>query len=95
MKVLTKYSSGGYRLSVEPEGDLGEDDCHDAGQVSLDHKVANLPLQVEVGRHDSVFTCRETMRRKYTDENVCDNCIFLHKCLKRLLSLLGVSAKIQ
>lgn len=70
MKVLTKYSSGGYRLSVEPEGDLGEDDCHDAGQVSLDHKVANLPLQVEVGCHDGVLTCRQGSSRTNTGESV-------------------------
>lgn len=55
--TLTKHSPGGHRLPVEPEGDLGEDDGHDAGQVRLDHEVADLPLQMEMGRHDRVFAC--------------------------------------
>jgi len=36
---------------------LGENDGHDAGKVRLDHKVADLPLEVEVSRHDGVFAC--------------------------------------
>lgn len=55
-KPLTEHSSGRHRLSIEPEGDLGQDDRHDAGQIRLDHKVADLPLQMEVSRHDRVFT---------------------------------------
>lgn len=53
---LTKYSSGWNRLSVQPEGHLGQDDGHDARQVRLNHKITDLPLQVEVGCHHSVLT---------------------------------------
>lgn len=59
-RALTKDGPGRHRLSVEPEGDLGEDDGHDAGQVRLDHKVADFPLQVELSRHDCVFTWRRS-----------------------------------
>lgn len=55
--ALTEHSPGRNRLPVEPEGHLREDDSHDAGQVRLDHEVADLPLQVEMGRHDRVLAC--------------------------------------
>lgn len=54
---LTEHSPGRDGLSVEPEGHLGEDDGHDAGEIRLDHKVTNFPLQVEVGRHHDVLSC--------------------------------------
>lgn len=57
---LTKHRAGRDGLPVEPEGDLGQDDSHDAGQVGLDHKVPNLPLEVEVRGHDDVFPCRDS-----------------------------------
>lgn len=57
---LTKNRAGRDGLPVEPEGDLGQDDSHDAGQVGLDHKVPDLPLQVEVRGHDDVFACRDS-----------------------------------
>ncbi len=56
---LTKNRPGWNRLSVEPEGHLGQDDGHDARQVRLNHKITDLPLQVEVGRHHSVLTCED------------------------------------
>jgi len=43
---------------------LGQNDSHEAGHVSLNHKVTNLPLQVEMGHHDCVLTCRGTMKQK-------------------------------
>lgn len=54
---LTKDSSGRDGFSVQPERHLREDDGHDAGQIRLDHKVANFPLQVEVSGHDHVLSC--------------------------------------
>lgn len=57
---LTKNRAGRDGLPVEPEGDLGQDDGHDAGQVGLDHKVPDLPLEVEVCGHDDVFPCRDS-----------------------------------
>lgn len=54
---LTKDSPGRDGFSVEPERHLGQDDCHDAGQICLDHKVTNFPLQVEVGCHHDVLSC--------------------------------------
>lgn len=54
--TLTKDSSCRYRFSVEPKGDLGENNCHYAWQVSLNHKIANLSLQVEVSSHNNIFS---------------------------------------
>lgn len=56
---LTKNRAGRDGLPVQPEGHLGQDDGHDAGQVGLDHKVPDLPLEVEVCGHDDVFPCRD------------------------------------
>lgn len=53
--TLTEHGAGGNGLSVQPEGDLRQYDGHDAREVRLNHKVANLPLQVEVRRHHHVF----------------------------------------
>lgn len=62
---LTKDSPGRDGFSVEPERHLGQDDCHDAGQICLDHKVTNFPLQVEVGCHHDVLSCgRQTEHMK-------------------------------
>lgn len=52
---LTKNCSGGDGLPVQPEGDLGQDYGHDAGQVGLDDKVPDLPLEVKVRGHDNVL----------------------------------------
>lgn len=57
---LTEHRAGRDGLPVEPEGHLGQDDGHDAGQVGLDHKVPDLPLEVEVSGHDDVFPCRDS-----------------------------------
>lgn len=53
--LLTKHSSCWNRFSVEPEGHLWQYHCHDARQVSLDDKVTNLPLQMEVCSHNNIF----------------------------------------
>lgn len=55
--TLTEHGPGRDGLSVQPEGHLGQDHRHDAGQVGLDDEVAYLPLQVEVGGHDGVLAC--------------------------------------
>lgn len=57
-RALTKDGPGWDRFTVEPEWDLWQNDSHEARHVGLNHKVTNLPLQVEVGHHDSVLTCR-------------------------------------
>ena len=59
--VRTEHGPRRHRLLVDPEGHLGEDDGHDAGDVRLDHEVAHLPLEVEVNRHHHVLTCRSTL----------------------------------
>lgn len=46
------------RLFINPEGHLGEDNCHYAGDVCLDHEVAHFTFQVEVHRHHHIFTWR-------------------------------------
>lgn len=56
LQRLTEDGPGRDGLLVDPEGDLGQDDCHDAGDVGLNEKEAHLPLQVEVNRHDDVLT---------------------------------------
>jgi len=55
--ILTKHSPSWHRFSVQPERHLGKNDGHDAWEVRLDDKVANLPLQMEMSRHHCVFTC--------------------------------------
>lgn len=60
MHRLTEDGPGRDGLLVDPEGDLGQDDRHDAGDVGLDEEEAHLPLQVEVNRHDDVLTWRRT-----------------------------------
>lgn len=52
---LTKNCSGGDRFPVQPEGDLGQDYSHDAGQVGLDDEVPDLPLEVKVCGHDNIL----------------------------------------
>jgi len=53
---LTKDRPGRHGLSVQPERHLGEDDGHDAGQVSLDDKITDFSLQVKMSRHYCIFT---------------------------------------
>lgn len=60
---LTKDGPCRHRLPVEPEGNLRQDDGHEAGHVGLDDEVADLPLQVEVSHHDGVLTCRKQQDR--------------------------------
>lgn len=55
---LTKDGPGRDGLLVDPEGHLGQDDRHDAGDVGLDQEEAHLPLQVEVHCHDDVLACQ-------------------------------------
>lgn len=55
---LTEDGSGRNGLFVDPEGNLSEDDGHDAGDVGLNQEETHLPLQMEVDSHDDVFTCR-------------------------------------
>lgn len=43
---------------IYPEGHLGEDYCHYAGDIRLNHEVAHFPFQVEVDRHHHIFTWR-------------------------------------
>lgn len=59
LRTLTKHSPGWDRLSVQPKGHLRQDHGHYARKVGLDDEVPDLPLQMEMGRHDCVFTCKE------------------------------------
>lgn len=45
-------------LFIYPEGHLGEDHCHYAGDICLNHEVAHFTFQVEVDCHHHIFTCR-------------------------------------
>lgn len=54
----TEDGSGRNGLLVDPEGNLSEDDGHDAGDVGLNQEETHLPLQMEVDGHDDVLPCR-------------------------------------
>lgn len=72
LRVLTEDGPSRHRLSVEPEGHLGQDDGHEAGHVRLDHKVADLPLQKEARHHDGVLAWGredEVRRTRKRDES--------------------------
>lgn len=56
--ILTEDCSSRDWFLIYPEGHLGEDYCHDAGDIRLNHEVAHFPLQVEVHCHHHVFTWR-------------------------------------
>lgn len=43
-------------LFIYPEGHLGEDYCHYAGDIRLNHEVAHFSFQVEVDCHHHIFT---------------------------------------
>lgn len=51
---LTKHRPRRDRLPVQPEGDLGQNDGHEARHVGLDDEVSDLSLQVEVSHHHCV-----------------------------------------
>lgn len=59
-KRLTENSSRWNRLPIEPEGDLRENDRHDAWQVCLDHKITNFSFQVEIRCHDNILSWKRT-----------------------------------
>lgn len=50
------------RFFVYPEGHLGEDYCHYAGDIRLNHEVAHFTFQVKVDRHHHIFTWRINKR---------------------------------
>lgn len=43
---------------------MGEDNCHDAGQIRLNHKIANFSFQVEVRCHYYIFSCRRQKKEE-------------------------------
>lgn len=53
--ALTEHSASGNRFSVQPEGDLRQNDSHDAREVGLNHKIANFPFQMEICCHHYIF----------------------------------------
>lgn len=72
--IRTEDCSSRDRFFIYPEGHLGEDYCHDAGDIRLNHEVAHFPLQVEVYCHHHVFTWRiaidvtvDSFHKKQTD----------------------------
>lgn len=83
----TKNSACRDGLSVEPKRDLGQDDGHYARQVRLDHKVSNLPLQMEMGSHHCIFTYygrRETYCKRWEETR------WIHVVLCLLANILPV-----
>lgn len=52
---LTEHSASGNRFTVQPEGDLRQNDSHDAREVGLNHKVADFPFQMEICCHHYIF----------------------------------------
>lgn len=63
--ALTEHGASRDRFSVQPEGDLRQNDGHDAREVGLNHEIANFPFQMEIRCHHNIFTCsrrRETER---------------------------------
>lgn len=71
----TEDGSGRNGLFVDPEGNLSEDDGHDAGDVGLNQEETHLPLQMEVNGHDDVFPCR---RQTGSQEGLRDTRAALH-----------------
>lgn len=53
--ALTEHGASGNRFSVQPEGDLRQNDSHDAREVGLNHKIANLSFQMEICCHHYIF----------------------------------------
>lgn len=53
---LTEDSACRHRLPVQPEGDLRENDGHYAGEIRLDHEIANFPFQMEIRCHHYIFS---------------------------------------
>lgn len=53
----TKAHSSWGCIHVDPEGDPGQDDDEQAGDVHLDQVVAHLSLQVELNFDAGEFTC--------------------------------------
>lgn len=53
--ALTEHSTSGNRFSVQPEGDLRQNDSHDAREVGLNHKIADFPFQMEICCHHYIF----------------------------------------
>ena len=51
--------SSGHRVDVHPEGDPGDDDDEDGGQVGLDHVKAQRPFQVQLGEQAAVVTWKK------------------------------------
>lgn len=63
--ALTEHGASRDRFSVQPEGDLRQNDGHDAREVGLNHEIANFPFQMEICCHHNIFACsgrRETER---------------------------------
>lgn len=63
--ALTEHGASRDRFSVQPEGDLRQNDSHDAREVGLNHEIANFPFQMEICCHHNIFACsgrRETER---------------------------------
>lgn len=51
-------------IHVDPEGNPGQDDNEQAGNVHLDQVVAHLSLQVEPGLYAGEFTCKKLQLRR-------------------------------
>lgn len=65
--ALTKHSASRNRFSVQPEGNLRQDDGHDAREVGLNHKIANFPFQMEICCHHYIFAWAGGGGQKETD----------------------------
>lgn len=61
----TEHSSGRNWFLIDPKRDLRQYYGHYARNVRLNHEEAHLPLQVEINRHDYVFTCQEKEREHW------------------------------
>lgn len=65
IETLTEHGASRDRFPVQPEGDLRQNDGHDAREVGLNHEIANFPFQMEICCHHNIFACsgrRETER---------------------------------
>lgn len=76
--ALTEHRASGNRFSVQPEGDLRQNDSHDAREVGLNHKIANFPFQMEICCHHYIFAWVRGGRQRETHRGQRDKSPNIH-----------------
>lgn len=76
--TLTEHSASGNWFSVQPEGDLRQNDSHDAREVGLNHKIANFPFQMEICCHHYIFAWVREGKQRATHRGQRDKSRNIH-----------------